>query len=358
MGKWKIVGINFDHLHMGDNLRMAYEHPDVEVVGICHESTERMQTAIQTFDIPSELVFTDYHECLEKTKPDIALLCPATATHGEWTEKVAPYGIHIIMEKPFASSLAEADRMTAAMAATSKRLAINWPLAWYPCHRTAKRLIDEDVIGQILEVHYYDGNRGPMYHVADKVETTAEYRVREKSRSWFYQKASGGGSLLDYLGYGTTLGTWFQQGRKPLEITAVVDQPEGLEVDEHSMTIARYAHGLSRFETRWGTFTDPWTHQPQPKCGFVIVGSEGTISTYDYEKTIRIQTRDHIEGHDVPVDSIQPPYQNPVQYVLHCLENELPIEGPLSPEVARIGQQIVDSAILSAAQKRTVPLVE
>jgi len=25
---WKVVGINFDHMHMGDLLRMAHEHPD------------------------------------------------------------------------------------------------------------------------------------------------------------------------------------------------------------------------------------------------------------------------------------------------------------------------------------------
>ena len=37
--------------------------------------------------------------------------------------------------------------------------------------------------------------------------------------------------------------------------------------------VARYDLGLSKFETRWGTFTDPWTHQPQPKCGFVVVGT-------------------------------------------------------------------------------------
>jgi hypothetical protein len=48
-------------------------------------------------------------------------------------------------------------------------------------------------------------------------------------------------------------------------VTAVVDQPRGLEVDEHSITICRYARGLSKLETRWGTFTDPWTTQPQAK---------------------------------------------------------------------------------------------
>lgn len=357
MKKWRVAGINFDHLHMGDNLRMAFEHPEVEIVGVCHEDRERMEPAIDKFSIPEDEIFSDYRSCMEKTQPDMVLLCPATAAHGEWTEKIAPYNVHIIMEKPFAATLAEADTMIAAMEKTRKLLAINWPLAWYPPHRTTKRLIDEGVIGDVLEVHYYDGNRGPMWHVADKEETTPEYVAREKSKSWFYKKEAGGGSLLDYLGYGTTLGTWFQSGRSPIEVTAVVDEPAGLEVDEHSITIARYAHGLSKFETRWGTFTDPWTLQPQPKCGFVVKGTTGTISSYDYEDTICVQTAGSPEGKAVPVDDVKPPYQNPVQYLIHCLEEDLPVEGPLSPAIARIGQQIVDSAVLSAREKRTVALV-
>ena len=52
------------------------------------------------------------------------------------------------------------------------------------------------------------------------------------------------------------------------DVTAMMHVPTGLEVDEHSVTVARYEHGLSKFETRWGTFSDPWTNQPQPKCGF------------------------------------------------------------------------------------------
>ena len=137
-----------------------------------------------------------------------------------------------------------------------------------------------------------------------------------------------------------------------------MDEPAGLEVDEHSITIARYAQGLAKFETRWGTFTDPWTMQPQPKCGFVITGTEGTISSYDYEATVRMQTRECPEGRTLPVDELKPPYQNPVQYLVHSLDNDLPIEGPLAPAVCRIGQQIVDTAYASAQAKRTLPLME
>ncbi len=356
-GKWRIAGINFDHLHMGDNLRMAFEHPRAEIVGLCDEKPERMRAAARSFGLPRSFRFTNLDRCMEMTVPDIVLLCPATALHGEWTERLAPFDVHIIIEKPFAASLAEADRMTAAMRPTGRLLAINWPLAWYPPHRTAKRLIDEGAIGRVIEVHFYDGNRGPLWHRADKKATSAATVARGKPRSWFYKRARGGGSLLDYLGYGTTLGTWYHGGRKPIEVTAVVDEPRGLEVDEHSVVVARYEQGLSKFETRWGTFTDPWVIQPQPKCGFVIVGSEGTISSYDYEETIRVQTRQNPQGTDQPVDKLLPPFQNPIQYVIDCIEKEVPLEGPLSPKLCRIGQQIVDTAVLSAKRKRTLVLV-
>ena len=188
---WKVAGINFDHSHMGDLLRLCHEHSDVEIVGISHTDRERMETAVGNFGIPDEQVFTDYRECLERTQPDIVILCPSTASHAEWVLKVAPYDVHVLLEKPFAADLDAADQMIAAMAKTQRQFIINWPLRWYPCHVTAKRLMDEGTIGELIEVHYYDGNRGPLFHRADKVETDEAYRQR-KNESWFYQRGRRG----------------------------------------------------------------------------------------------------------------------------------------------------------------------
>lgn len=346
---WKIAGINFDHFHMGDLLRMVHQHPRAEIVGICDGQPSRMQEAAGNFQIPAERQFTEVAQCMEQCRPDLVILCPSTAQHADYVEMVAPYGVHVLVEKPFAANLAEADRMVACMPA-GKQLVINWPLRWYPSHIRAKQLIDEGAIGKVLQVHYYDGNRGPLRHGADKIEKDPG----PKSESWFYHKSRGGGSLLDYGGYGTTLGTWFLDGAEPLEVTAVVDEPPGLEVDEHSITIARYATGLSKYETRWGTFTDPWIHQPQPKCGFVIVGDEGTISSYDLEDSVRLQTAACPQGQVVPAPKPESPFDNPIAYVLHCLDHQLPVDGPLSPAVCRIGQKLVDAAVLSSQLKRSV----
>jgi predicted dehydrogenase len=353
--KLRVAGLNFDHMHMGDLLRMTFDHPEAEIVAICDETPARMQTAARNFGIPSERIFTDVDECLERAKPQLVILCPATARHAEYVERIAPYRVPMLVEKPFAASVAEADRMIAAARKYKVMLAINWPLRWVPSHCTAYRLLTEDRIGSLEEVHYYGGNRGPLWHTADKIETTPT--PARKRLSWFYSQAKGGGSLLDYLGYGTTFGTWFQRGRKPIEVTAVTDLPNGLEVDEHSITIARYGCGLSKFETRWGTFTDPWKHQPQPKCGFVLKGTHGTISSYDYEPAVYMQTDRKPAGEQIWADELKPPFQNPIQFMIHCIRHHHTPEGPLSTRIARVGQQIVDSAILSASQRKTVPLV-
>ncbi|WP_345738867.1 Gfo/Idh/MocA family oxidoreductase [Prosthecobacter algae] len=355
MKRWRIAGINFEHFHMGDLLRQSFGHPSAEIVGICDEQPERMTEAAANFGLGADQVFTDYRACLEATKPDIVVLCPAASRHGEWVAKVAPYGVHILMEKPFAASLAEADAMVAAMQPTGKVLAVNWPLVWDAGQQTAHRLIQEGLIGEVREFHHHGGNRGPLCHGADKAEH--EPTAEEKAASWFYSREQGGGSLLDYMGYGATLGTWHLGSQVPQEVTCTWDHPNGLEVDEHSVTVIRYAKGLSKTETRWGTFTDPWTHQPQPKCGFILRGSAGTISCYDYEKTLWVQTRARPEGYAVPVDVISAPNRNPIEHLIHSLETGAPLIGPLTLEVSRIGQQIVDTAYQSAQQKRTLPLL-
>jgi predicted dehydrogenase len=356
--KLRVAGISFEHMHMGDNLRMAQDHPQCEIVAICDSQLERMHSATLDLGLWSHQVFTDWQRCVAETKPDLIILCPSTGDHALWVERLAPLGIPLLLEKPMAASLEDADRIIAACARSKVKLAINWPMVWVPSHRTAKRLVDEGRIGNLIEVHYYDGNRGPLWHTAGKLELTAEDVAREKPSSWFYSPEQGGGSLLDYLGYGVTLGSWFLQGRVPLEVTCVCDEPQGLEVDEHSITIARYEFGVSKFETRWGTFTDPWVHQPQPKCGFVLVGTEGTISSYDYEPTVRVQDRANPAGVSVPADQVDAPNQNPVQYMVHCLQHDLPIEGPLSLEMSRLGQRIVDTAFQSARLKRTLSLLD
>ncbi|MCC5983875.1 MAG: Gfo/Idh/MocA family oxidoreductase [Rhodobacteraceae bacterium] len=357
MAPLRIVGISFDHMHMGDLLREVQDHPGAEIAAIFDPDPAKMHDAITNFAIPPERVFTDFDACMAAGPYDMAILCAATAEHADYTERLAPHRLHVMVEKPFAGSIADARRMLAAMAGTGRKLAINWPLTWVESHVMARELLDAGTIGKLIEFHHYGGNRGPLYHLADKVEVSPDEVERQKPDSWWYKKASGGGSLLDYMGYGATLGTWYMDGRAPLEVTCVVDEAPGIEVDQHAIAVCRYDVGLSKTETRWGTFTDPWTIQPQPKCGFVLVGTDGTISSWDYADHVTVQTRARPEPHAIPVKPLPPVRAGAIAYMVDRITRDAPIDGPLDPALCLIAQRIVDTAALSAQEKRTLELL-
>lgn len=150
MAKFRVVGISFDHMHMGDLLRLVHDHPDAEIAGVFDPDRSTMDRAVAEFAIPEDRVFTDFDACMA-VKPDLAILCAATADHARYTERLAKHGVHVFVEKPFAATVADARAMIAAMQPTGKLLAVNWPLRWVPSHVTAKRLIDQGMIGDVIE---------------------------------------------------------------------------------------------------------------------------------------------------------------------------------------------------------------
>jgi hypothetical protein len=111
MRKWPIVGSSFEHAHMVDLLREVYEHPNAEIAGVSDNDKPRMTDAIAKFSIPTDRVYGD----LVQAHLDLAILCPATARQAEVFEEVAALGVDILLEKPFAASLADADRILAAI---------------------------------------------------------------------------------------------------------------------------------------------------------------------------------------------------------------------------------------------------
>jgi glucose-fructose oxidoreductase len=343
-------------MHAGDLLLDVQRSKRAEIVGLWDSSAERMEAVAHDLSLDAVARYTDADRLAVDVQPEIVIVCSATRDHARWTEYAAENGAHVLLEKPFATSLGEADRMIAATTSAGVTLAVDWPLAWYPVHRTSKRLLAEGVIGEPIEVHYYDGNRGPLFHTHGKRVVDVEANAKLKGDSWWYRAASGGGSLLDYLGYGATLATWFRDGELPREITARAHLSAGDEVDEQAVVIAAYRNGLSTFQTRWGTFTDPWDHQPYPHCGFIVVGTEGTIASFDYADHVSVQTLERPEGYAIPVDVLAERDTCAVANLIDALDSGTALDGPISPLTSRAAQRIVDAAVVSVRDKTTITL--
>ena len=89
----------------------------------------------------------------------------------------------------------------------------------------------------------------------------------------------------------------------------------------------------------------------------MLVGSDGSISCYDYDDFVTLQTRKAPAPVRVDAPSLPAGRRGPIEYLLARIEDGAPIEGPLDPSLSLVGQRIIDSAMLSAASKRTVALV-
>jgi predicted dehydrogenase len=348
-----VVGL--DHMHAGDQIALIEQLSSTHLVGVWDRDAARLDQIGAELQVPTSARYLDLHDLLSKEAPDIAVVCSTTREHEELASTLADAGVHVLLEKPFAFQVSEAVRIIESAQRAGVQVGVNWPLAWYPSHRTTHRLVTDGAIGRVTEVHYYDGNRGPLFHTHGKRTIDPEAARAIKDNSWWYDPEQGGGSLRDYLGYGTTLATWFRAGELPIDVSARVHRAPGDRVDEQAVVVAGYSEALSTFQTRWGTFTDPWTHQPAPRCGFVVVGAAGTITSWDYDDHVRMQTNEHPEGIEIPVDVIPDHESSGLANFAWCLSEGVPLYGAMSAEISLVGQRIVEAAIRSVETGATVP---
>ena len=340
---YRLVGANFDQMHMNTNLEWARDHPAVEVVGVCdedpHTSTGSIGKAVADLGLADDAVYADLDACLGETDPDIVLGCPRTSEHADFVERVVDYDIEALaIEKPLAVTLDDADRMLEAV--EDELFVVNWPVTWDPVKHTVRRLIDDDPIGDIVEVQYYGGNAGAP-----------------PDGSWFYEQPDGG-SMLDYLGYGATFSTWFRGGELPAKVGAQRHVPADMDVDVQSATVCAYDEGLSTFQTTWRMLTNPWDVEPQPMKGYEIVGTEGAISTRERDVPIRVTTEERTEGYVVDPEALPDRYDDLVAYLVHCLDEDADPEGPSDPEFCREAHRIVATAVESAERGERLELAE
>ena len=90
---------------------------------------------------------------------------------------------------------------------------------------------------------------------------------------------------------------------------------------------------------------------------FRLVGSDGTISSYDYEPHVTVQTRARPEPTAVPVRELPEGRRNPVEYMLGCIASARSPDGCLDPDLNLIAQRIVDTAFQSAELGKTLKLL-
>ena len=120
--------------------------PDRSVVGAVDLDRDRRERAQAVFKVP---VFEHLDEMLERTKPDVVCIGTPPGTHAELCLRAIAAGAHVLCEKPFVSSIAEADRVLAAARAAGRRVALNHEFREMPIFRAVRDAVSSGATGAL-----------------------------------------------------------------------------------------------------------------------------------------------------------------------------------------------------------------
>jgi predicted dehydrogenase len=134
----------------------AYRAFGYRVVGACDVSEAAARATAEQFDIP--FWTTDVDALLERPDVDVIDLAVHASQRRPLVERVAAAGKHILSQKPFALSLADAEAMCVACEQAGVTLMVNQQARWAPAHRALKRLVERGVLGKLSSVlHLHRG---------------------------------------------------------------------------------------------------------------------------------------------------------------------------------------------------------
>ena len=122
--------------NMGRSHALAFHHhAEAEIVGLVNRSDVNLPDALQGYPH-----FQDFHKALHATKPDLACIATYSDSHADYAVASMEAGAHVFVEKPLATTVADAERVVAKAKATGKKLVVGYILRHHP---SWIRLIDE-----------------------------------------------------------------------------------------------------------------------------------------------------------------------------------------------------------------------
>jgi len=96
--------------------------------------------------------YPDLTTLLAEAKPDVVVILPPHPFHAAMSIEALNAGAHVLVEKPIAVHVGEAEEMIAAAQRNNRLLAVNFQQRLRPEIVAAKRLIDEGRLGKIQHV--------------------------------------------------------------------------------------------------------------------------------------------------------------------------------------------------------------
>ena len=126
--------------------------PGIEMVGFVDADPAMRAIAAKSLGLDNDLLFGSLDEAVAAVKPRAALVVVPLAAHAAVTEAALGHGLHVLVEKPFTETLAEAQSLVAQAERLGLHLMVNQNYRHFPAPRTFRRLVADGTLGHVASM--------------------------------------------------------------------------------------------------------------------------------------------------------------------------------------------------------------
>lgn len=205
---------------------------NLEISAICDIVPESMEDKALKFDLPASVHrYADYQEMLKAEKLELVAVCTESGKHAQIALDCINAGCNVIIEKPIALSILDADAIIAAAKEKGVIVCVSHQNRFNKSIQKIRTAVDK-------------GRFGKMFYGTAHIRWARDWEYYSRA-FWRGTWAQDGGCLMNQCIHNIDLLIWMLGGQ-PLEVMAYTDrQKHGyIEAEDMGMAVVKFACGV------------------------------------------------------------------------------------------------------------------
>jgi predicted dehydrogenase len=246
--KVALLGTGFiANIHLESYARFV---PTVEIVAVYGRHMDSAKRIAEHHHIPAW--YDDIEKLLREQEVDMVDICLPNYLHHDACMKAARHDKHIVIEKPLALTLEEADEMIAECKKRNLKLMYAEELCFAPKYERVRALVEKGAVGQVYMLKQAEKHSGPH-------------------SPWFYKKETAGGGVMMDMGCHAL--AWFRWMTKNNPVKSVYAHMSTVlhdtDCDDNTVTLVEFENGVT------GVAEDSWARHGGMDDRIEVYGTHG-----------------------------------------------------------------------------------
>ena len=209
----------------------AAQANNLNIAAICDICPENMEDKVNKFKLPETVkLYTDYKEMLQKENPNLVAIATESGKHAEIALDCIEANCNLIIEKPIALSIADANAIIDAAKRKGVKVCTNHQNRFNKAIQKIRDAVEK-------------GRFGKMFYGTAHIRWNRNWEYYGRA-PWRGTWAQDGGALMNQCIHNIDLLNWMM-GKKPIEVFAYTDRLNHpyIEAEDLGIALVRFADG-------------------------------------------------------------------------------------------------------------------